>query len=114
PSPQITARLHAALGSVLDVERTAGKVQGWYAGVRDDVTVDTAVRLICCARRLECVAGKALGDQRIDTRLAWLEADAAAALLARLDELERLVECAPETIQLDEPARHAAARVPQV
>jgi GT2 family glycosyltransferase/glycosyltransferase involved in cell wall biosynthesis len=112
PSPSTSATLDTVLGVLFDLERTAGKVQGWYSAVLDVDKVETAMRLIPCARRLEFLMGPRPSGITIDANLDWLDPGPAATLLTRLADVEGRIAAGPGAItslNLSPPERRAAA-----
>jgi len=112
PSPSTSATLDTVLGVLFDLERTTGKVEGWYSGVLDVNKVAVATRLIPCARRLEFLAGRSLAGITIDPDLTWLDAEPATTLLARLTAVEARIAAGPDAIaglNLSAPEQRATA-----
>ena len=88
PASAIRNLLNGVFAVVFDVERTRGKVEGWYAGVADRTTVDVAKQFFSCNRKLEFFSATPGEVQKLRGTIAWLDGDVAGGLKRRVRELE--------------------------
>jgi hypothetical protein len=88
PTSTIRSTLEAVLAVVFEVERTRGKVEEWYAGVKNEATVDLAKRLTSCHRKLEFLSATPTELQKLKGTIQWLDGDVTANLRRRVGELE--------------------------
>jgi GT2 family glycosyltransferase/glycosyltransferase involved in cell wall biosynthesis len=96
---RVRAGLHNVLRVIFDVERTRGKVQEWYAGVRDTDSMRTAQTLAAVMRKIDFLTRPGYVPGMVHSTMAGFD----ARVLAELRERVATVSGQPE-------ARSAVAR----
>jgi GT2 family glycosyltransferase/glycosyltransferase involved in cell wall biosynthesis len=88
-SDRLERQHHTILAHLFDVHRTRGKIKEWYSGVSNQQTVDAAMTVLACLRRVEFL-GRGLGDlEQIGGSPQWCDAASTSDLKHRVKQLEQ-------------------------